>query len=76
MFLAPVPALISDANLRRKPNGCNNYISVIRLFIRHTCGSELLLKRIAHPLRAYEVNSSEARSPHSGAVTQRIVSRD
>ena len=34
--LVPAPdlGLISDGSLRRKSNGCTNYISVIRLFIR------------------------------------------
>jgi hypothetical protein len=32
----PDPALISDGSLRRKFNPCNNYISVIRLFIRNS----------------------------------------
>jgi hypothetical protein len=33
---APDPALISSGYLRRKFYSCNNYISVIRLFIRRT----------------------------------------
>ena len=46
---APDPALISNGSLRRKFNACNNYISVIRLFIRNVRRNRLWCRFSVRP---------------------------